>query len=106
MTEGNEIPEIAEAKDQPSHQVQALKKEIVDFAGTQIQLLEEIERLQTLIDDRDDTIKRQVGTLCELSNENKRLTHNIIAQRKARSEERRVGKEYDNMCRTRWSTDN
>src|SRR3546814_7075989 len=54
MTEGNEIPEIAEAKDQPSHQVQALKKEIVDFAGTQIQLLEEIERLQTLIDDRDE----------------------------------------------------
>lgn len=42
MTEGTEISEIAEAKEVPSHQVRALKKEITDFAGSYAHLQEYI----------------------------------------------------------------
>jgi len=42
MTEG-EVPIIAEAKSIASHQVQALKREIIEYANLQAPLLEQIE---------------------------------------------------------------
>lgn len=41
---GLKAPTVAEAKETASHQVQTLKKEITDYAGSQVELLEKIER--------------------------------------------------------------
>lgn len=55
-----ETPPVAEAKEsvRPSHQVIALKKEITDYAGSQVELLEKIERRDIKIHKLKEKIER------------------------------------------------
>lgn len=55
------IPILAEAKEEirPSHQVLALRKEVVDFAGTHLPLLEKLEAKNQIIEQQNSTINRQ-----------------------------------------------
>lgn len=66
MTEGSEIPEIAEAKEQPSHQVRALKKEIIDFVGTRLPLIEQIRIQEEKIAELTQTLQasRALHNIC------------------------------------------
>lgn len=56
-----EVPQVAEVKEsiRPSHQLLALKNEIQQLAGSQTQLLEELDAKNQIIEQQNMTIKRQ-----------------------------------------------
>lgn len=72
-----EVPPVAEAKEspRPSHQVLALKKEITDFAATQIPLLEQIAEQKKTIEALEDKlygfIMKNLGGTNALRTENR-----------------------------------
>lgn len=70
MTENSDIPQIAEAKDiiRPSHQVLALKKEITDFAGNYITMLEEKNAIIDHLKERCKTSSELVESMYESYN--------------------------------------
>lgn len=53
MTEGTDFPTVAEAKNEVSHEVLALKKEITDYSSRQIELLEEIKKQDKISEELD-----------------------------------------------------
>lgn len=61
MTEGNDVPQVAESKEvyRPSHQILALKNEIERFAGTMADLTESNKKLQNEVEVLGEIINMQ-----------------------------------------------
>lgn len=79
MTENTDIPEIAEAKEsiKLSQQGIALRQNILDYADSQIQLLETVDQQTTIIDQQTTRITKQVRTIHELTSKRNYLEYRL-----------------------------